>query len=248
MKPGPHPLIGMTRVEWWVENKMMNKIPTFEESIGEINDLLAKRKSKWNLTALGWIDFEDVEQIIRIHIHNKWHKYDSSKLLGPWINQIITNQIKNLVRNYYGNYSRPCLKCPANEGGNLCAIYQKQCGDCPIYKDWENGKKHAYDTKLPVSLNLHEQEVFSLQNDSIDVEKSAENLHARMEQVLKPFEFKVYKCLYIDNLSEEETANIIGYKITDKNKKCGCKHIRNIKKTIIEKVKKALARDEVDIV
>jgi hypothetical protein len=41
-------------------------------------------------------------------------------------------------------------------------------------------KKSAHDTKLPVSLENHTQEVFSLSSDSIDIERTAENLHVKM--------------------------------------------------------------------
>ena len=92
------------------------KKPKFENCIEDINREIAKRRNKWNLTALCWMDFEDVSQILRIHIHKKWHMYDSEKPLGPWVNRIISNQIKNLIRNNYGNFARPCLKCAAAEG------------------------------------------------------------------------------------------------------------------------------------
>ena len=84
---------------------MANKKPTFENCIIEINSEIIKRKNKWNLTAINWMDFNDVSQILRIHIYKKWHLYDSKKPLAPWVNRIISNQIKNLIRNNYGNYS-----------------------------------------------------------------------------------------------------------------------------------------------
>ena len=88
----------------------------FENHIQVIDAEINKRRSKWNLSVLAWMDFQDVAQILRIHIYKKWHLYDQSKPLGPWLNRIISNQIKNLIRNNYGNYCRPCLKCAAAEG------------------------------------------------------------------------------------------------------------------------------------
>lgn len=224
------------------------KKPSFEGSLDEINTEISKRKPKWNLTALSWLDYEDVAQIIRVHIFKKWSKYNPTKPLGPWVNRIISNQIKNLIRNNYGNYSRPCLKCSASEGDDLCAIYVKQCSKCPLYAQWEKTKKRAYDTKLPVPLENHVQEVFSRAEDSIDIEKSSKNLHVRMEAILKPTEWKIYKALYIDNLSEEETATLMGYKTTEKNRTAGYKMIGNIKKSIIKKAKVCIMRGEIDIV
>ena len=76
----------------------------FEDCIESIDSEISKRRGRWNLTALSWMDFDDVAQIIRIHIFKKWHLYDQSKSLAPWINTLISNQIKNLIRNNYGNY------------------------------------------------------------------------------------------------------------------------------------------------
>ena len=118
-----------------------NENPKFDDFIEEINAEIAKRKSKWNLTAISWMDFDDVSQILRIHIYKKWHLYDVKKPLAPWLNRIISNQIKNLIRNNYGNYSRPCLKCDAAEGEDFCKIYEKQCSSCPLYANWEKTKK-----------------------------------------------------------------------------------------------------------
>ena len=81
---------------------------SFENSIAIVDEEIRKRKSKWTLAALAWIDFEDVEQILRIHIYKKWSLYDAQKPLAPWLNIIISNQIKNIIRNNYGNYARPC--------------------------------------------------------------------------------------------------------------------------------------------
>ena len=44
------------------------KKPRFEDFIEPIDKEIRKRKSKWNLTALSWMDFDDVSQILRIHI------------------------------------------------------------------------------------------------------------------------------------------------------------------------------------
>jgi hypothetical protein len=106
---------------------------SFENSIAIVDEEIRKRKSKWTLAALAWIDFEDVEQILRIHIYRKWSLYDAQKPLAPWLNIIISNQIKNIIRNNYGNYARPCLKCAAAEWDDSCSIYGEQCKKCPLY-------------------------------------------------------------------------------------------------------------------
>ena len=219
---------------------------TFEGSINVIDAEIQKRRGKWNLTILAWMDFDDVAQIVRIHIWKKWQMYDQRKPLAPWLNRIISNQIKNLIRNNYGNFSRPCLKCAAAEGENLCSIYGKQCASCPLYANWEKTKKKAHDTKLPVSLENHIQEVSLMEHQTSDLEAAAEKLHMAMMKVLKPFEWNVYKKLYIENMDEEETAKAMGYKTNEKNRSPGYKQLKNVKKTILEKAKKILKDDLID--
>lgn len=221
--------------------------PRFEDFIEDIDTEIAKRKNKWGLNAINWMNFDDVSQILRIHIFKKWHLYDYSKPLGPWLNRLISNQIKNLIRNNYGNYSRPCLKCDAAEGENLCRIYEKQCGSCPLFKNWENTKKSAYDIKIPVPLENHQQEVFSQSEEKIDLQSNIEKIHDKMKETLRPIEWRVYYYLYIENLSEEQAAKKMGYKTSEKNRSPGYKQIKNIQKNIITKVKKLIAAGEIDI-
>jgi len=224
------------------------KKPTFEECVDFINKEISKRRGKWSLTSLHWMDYDDVSQIIRIHINEKWHLYDPDKPLGPWVNRIISNQIKNLIRNNYGNFSRPCLKCVEAEPPDGCKIYEKQCNACPLYAKWEKTKKKAYNIKIPLALDDHIHEVDHIGFDqSIDVEKYADDLHKKMKEILKPNEWSVYKGLFIDNKEEEEVAKELGFKSNEKNRKPGYKQIKNIRKKIIEKVKKYLRKGELDL-
>jgi RNA polymerase sigma factor (sigma-70 family) len=225
---------------------MKNRLK-FEDCIEKINTEINKRRSKWNLTALAWMDFEDVGQILRIHIYKKWNLYNPAKPLSPWINRIISNQIKNLIRNNYGSFSRPCLKCAAAEGGDFCSIYTKQCSSCPLYAHWEKTKKKAFNTKLPLALENHTQEVFNLVTDSSDVEGAVERFHEKIKKFLKPNEWKVYEASYIQNKTLEEIAGIMGYKTTEKNRMPGYKQIKNIQKAILIKAKRIMEKGEIDI-
>jgi len=220
---------------------------SFESKILEINQEIYKRKHKWSLTSLAWMDFSDVSQILRIHIYKKWDMYNQKQPLAPWVNRIVSNQIKNLIRNNYGNYSRPCLKCAAAEQEDGCSIYASQCNKCPLYAKWEKSKKSAYNIRLPVALENHTQEVHNIIEDEIDIEKAAKNIHAKMRQVLKPIEWKFYDLYYIQHKSEEESAKLMGYKTNEKNRKIGYKQVKNLKKSIMIKVKKLLYNGDVDI-
>lgn len=230
------------------KKKAYKKKPTFEESFDFINQEILKRKGKWSLSSLNWMDYEDVSQIIRLHIYEKWHLYDVDKPLGPWLNRIISNQIKNLIRNHYGNFARPCLKCEAQEGEAGCKIYTNQCDACPLYDKWERTKKSAHDIKLPLALEDHSFEIGMIkQNDSSNLQNNIKKLHLKMKEVLKPNEWIVYQTLYVENLDEEEAAEQLGLISNEKNKKPGYKQIQNIKKNIIKKVKESIEKGSIEL-
>jgi hypothetical protein len=219
----------------------------FENCINLINTEIAKRKNKWTLSALNWIDFEDVSQIIRFHIYKKWNLYDECKPILPWINRIISNQIKNLIRNNYGNYARPCLKCAASMGENECKIYGKQDKGCPMFKNWIKTKKNAYDLKMTVSVEDHSYEINNQSAPNYNIQKAAASLHEKMKKTLKPIEWKVYDLLYIQNKSEEYVCRNLGFKYDKKAKTTYNKQLRNIQKAIIKKAKECLNNGEIDI-
>ena len=220
----------------------------FEDCIESIDAEINKRRGRWNLTALSWMDFDDVSQIIRVHIFKKWHLYDQSKSLAPWINTLISNQIKNLIRNNYGNYCRPCLKCAAAESDSLCYIYGTQCSACPLFAQWEKTKKAAYLTKLPTPLESVEHEMENIELSDFDFDTVLKRLNSKLRAVLKPNEWVVYENLYLNNKSEQEVAKILGYKTSEKNRSPGYKQIKNIKKSIITKVKDVIDRGDLDII
>jgi DNA-directed RNA polymerase specialized sigma24 family protein len=220
----------------------------FEDCLEEINVEIAKKRGKWNLTSLAWIDYEDVSQIIRFHIFKKWHLYNPEKKLKPWIRTIISNQLKNLIRNNYTNFTRPCARCAAATASGGCEIYKTQSSDCPLFKNWEKNKKGGMHAKMPLPLENHAQEVYVLSSAPlIDIERASKVLHKKMESILKTHEWKIYKYLYIDFKEETEVAKLMGYKTSEKNRNPGYKQIKNVKKKIINKVKELLDNDEIDI-
>ena len=189
------------------------------------------------------MDFDDVSQILRLHIYKKWHLWDQERALEPWLNRVITNQINNLMRNLYGNFARPCLGCVANQGGDLCSIFEKQCSLCPLYAHWEKHKKSAHDTKLPVPIDIHIQEVYSIPENNSDIFKQVEEIHIKMKKVLSPLQYKVYDLLFIQGKSNEEVAKSMGYKTTEKNRTPGYKQLPNMRKAIINKARKLIEKD-----
>jgi hypothetical protein len=229
---------------------MSENTPTpekFEDNIETIDKEIAKRKHKWTLTSLHWLDFDDISQILRIHIFNKWHLYDHNKPLIPWINTIISHQIKNLIRNNYSNFSRPCLKCAAAEGEDLCSIYGKQCSTCPLYAYWEKNKKDAYSIKIPLSMEYHLNEIHDIQAEDLDIDRISQHIHFYLKKELKPIEYKIYNLLYMQHKSEQEVAKLMDYKTSENGRSPGYKQIKNVKKIIISKVKRGIQNGDIDI-
>ncbi len=225
--------------------KEFKRYETFEDAYLVIDEMLNKRKGKWTLSSISYMDYFDVSQIIRIHLWKKFDQYDRNLPLEPWVSTIISRQMINIRRNHYDTLGRPCLRCAASEGEDLCAIYTKQCNSCPLYAHWEKSKKSAYNINMPLSVENHQQEVYELPNRQDDTEKMEKNLHEIMLRELKPNEAKIYKLLYIQNLSDQETAQKMGY--TKENKNEGCIVIAKIKKVIISKVKQLRINGELDL-
>lgn len=227
--------------------KSKNKKPDFNDCLDIINTEIAKRRYKWSLNSLAWMDFDDVSQIIRIHIYNKWSQYDPERPLQPWLNAVISSQIKNLIRNNYGNYARPCLRCDAAEDNSGCKIYKTQCKACPLYADWLKRKQPAHNIKLPVSIENHTNEVSQISDSPQDITYQISKVHIKMKEILKPLEYKVYEGLFILNEDESVVAGKLGYISNESGRPPGYKQIKNIRKAIIIKVKKCLQNGEIDI-
>lgn len=228
---------------------MNNSPPKFEDCLPIIDVEIAKRRHKWNLTSLAWMDFDDVSQIIRIHIFQKWGQYETSRPLQPWLNSIITNQIRNLIRNHYSNYTRPCIQlhCDAAVGESGCSIYGEQCNSCPLYAKWQKRKQSANHIKIPVSIENHAHEIKQISDDTSDVFRHVDTIHAKMKEILKPIEYQVYKGLFILHQEEDQVAKELGYISNEEGRPPGYKQIKNLRKSIIAKVKKCLANGDIDI-
>jgi DNA-directed RNA polymerase specialized sigma24 family protein len=227
---------------------------SYEDKKDIIDQELNKRQKKWFLNSLAWIDFDDVKQIIRVHLHNKWHLWDQSRPLAPWLNRIISNQLKNILRNYYGNFAKPCLNCPFNQSGvaeedsvGLCGFTESktQCNECPLYAKWEKSKKSAYNVKMPTALDNHSHEIKLPNHDLYLVDNAAKRLHAEMKKKLSEKNYQIYEMLFIKNMSDAEVAEKLGYKTTEKNRKAGYKQIKNLKTKLHQQAKKIIATKDI---
>lgn len=219
---------------------------SYQDLSETIDGELAKRRQNWFLTSVTWIDFDDVCQIIRAHIYKKWDQWDQSRPIKPWLNKIIANQMKNILRNHYSNYARPCLNCPFNLDKEyaLCSFTESGAQDstCPLYKKWENTKKHAYNVKITLALETHLHEVgnFAEKNVTFNIDDATNKLIKELKKQLNSRQFQAFELLFIKNLSDEEVADQMGFKSTETGRKAGYKQIKNLKKLLKEKATKIL--------
>lgn len=220
----------------------------FELHYKEIEGEIEKRRRKWQLKGVMMFDFDDVKYIVLAHIYKKLHLYDENQPLLNWVNTITTNQIYNILRNNYYSHSRPCLQCACSLPDNGCELFAEQCSVCPIYKKWEQTKKSANDIRMALPAENHSLEIYDIPNSHYDITTQIEEMHTKMKKCLKPFEYKIYDCLFIQNLSEEQTAKALGYSSKEKWRKPGYNSISKAKKIIIEKARKITENGEIDMI
>lgn len=214
---------------------------TFEDFIPELEILLNKRRHKWTLVGIQWMDFDDVKQQIMVHIFRKFEQFDQTQPFSPWAATIVSNQMKNMQRNLYYSCARPCVQnCAFNEGSDSCGYTKsgKQDSSCPLFKKWELKKKSAYDLRLPLPQCNHENEVFEMPTSETNLEKGIENFHKKMLEVLKPIEKRIYDLLFVQKLSEEDAAKAMNYTTNERGRSAGYNNFIRAKKKIIEKAKK----------
>ena len=234
---------------------MNRKKKNFEDMYEIINQVIKKRRNKWKLKAITWFDFEDIEQVIKLHIYKKWHLWDQSRAIEPWVNRIVTNQIRNIIRNNYTSFARPCLSCPFNqnkEGDSgiemSCGFTTsgKQCNECPLYAKWEKVKKAAYDVKMTVSLENHKNYFMNCESSiSYDYKNAESKLHGLMKNNLGDKHFFIYKMFFIDNLSDDQVAQVLKFKTNEKGRKAGYKQIKNLKKMLYVKAQLLLKENDI---
>jgi RNA polymerase sigma factor (sigma-70 family) len=221
----------------------------YEDRVADIDELLQKHRVKWRLDAIAWMDYDDVCQIIRLHIFKKWHLWDQSRSFKPWVATLIANQIRNLVRNNYFNYARPCLRCPHNMGSDGCNLTKSgtQDSSCEIFAKWQKKKETAYNLKLPVQM---ESAAFCMSEDQIiteeDFEEGAKKLHKLVMDQLGIKHREIYFMLFIENKTDEEVADRFGFKEdTCKRKKARYKQIANLRKKFYELATETIKNNDV---
>jgi len=222
----------------------------YQDKIDIINEEIRKRKNKWFLDSIPWISFEDVEQIIRLHIYHKWDQWDQKRELKPWINKIITNQFKNILRNFYLNFAKPCSSCPFDTsiaGENFCSHTKSglQDSSCPLYAKWEKSKKGAHDVKIPLRLDAQEYESSIFKSENFNLELAIKKVDKFLKIELSDKHYEIFHMLFIQNKTEEEVAKYLGYKSNEKGRTAGYKQIKNMRKFFKEKVIKIIKNKDI---
>jgi hypothetical protein len=218
-------------------NSLMKKRSkyTYEDFSDVIDLAIKKQRSKWRLNAVKWFDFQDVEQIIKTHIAKKWHMWDQTRPLEPWIGRIISNQLRNLIRNHYGNYVKPCTNCKFAHG-DFCnhTASKKQDTSCELYAKWAKFKKSGLELKIPFSTEDFHTEVNNQRYTDFDFDTSLKRLDIYMEIKLSETHYIAYRMLYFEDKNEEDVAKFMGYKISPQKKKLGYRQVKNLKKKFLE--------------
>jgi hypothetical protein len=219
---------------------------TYEDFSDIIDAAIKRQQFKWRLKAVKWFDFEDVEQVIKLHIAKKWHMWDQERPLEPWIGRIISNQIRNLVRNHYGNYIKPCSNCKFARGDDCSAtLSKKQDSSCSIYAKWEKSKKTGLELKIPLSTEDFVKEVRGREYTDFDFDGSLAKLDVQMKIKLTPNHYIAYRMLYFEEKTEEDVARFMGYKISPQKKKLGYRQVKNLKKKFLETAMEILEQQDI---
>lgn len=219
---------------------------SYEDKFPIIEKEIRKRKNKWQLSILRHMSFEDVEQILKLHIWKKWHLWDQTRRLEPWISRVCSHQLMNLFRNLYTNYARPCVQCKHSLGEEGCEITPsgEQCQECPLYAKWCKSKKNGYHIKMPLELENHAQEVNNRVDDNINYKENFRRLHIELEKVLSAFQMTAFNLLFIEQKDDNEAAQILGIKDDPKAKTSRRKQISSIKEELRGIVKKILKESD----
>ena len=219
----------------------------FEDKIDDIDTLLLKMRNKWRLDSIQWMDYDDVSQLIRRHIWLKWELWDQKRSFQPWCRTVITNQIRNLIRNNYSSFARPCLNCPYNMGNDACRLTESQNQDtsCADFAKWKKKKAHIYNLKITVPIEDRVLSDTRELHDEFDFEDSAASLHVLVLEQLSDRQKDIYNMLYIDHLDDDLIAELMGFTPDVKKKGSRYKQFNNLKKKFANIAKTVLESNDI---
>lgn len=207
---------------------------TFEDCYDQIVDLIKKKRKKWILNDLGHMSYEDVSQKVLIQVFEKWHLYDQSKELQPWLNKVIDNRMQNIYRDEYGMYARPCIGCVHNQGDELCSFTpsNRQCGECVNYKKWQVEKQRGFEIKLP---EVYDENIHDSIDDSNIQNYNVNKIHDQIINLLNGSDKKLYKLIFIENQKPKQVSKAMNYKQSESSANAYIKkHENRLRKLIMD--------------
>lgn len=217
---------------------------TFEDKISVINSEIDKKRERWKFNFIHDIDYDDVRQIILIHIHKKWDQWEQNRPLEPWLSKTITNQINNMIRNTFGKLAPPCYGCPFNTGGDACLFCSSgvKTSECVPFGKWEKTKKSGYNMRMAVSMSSDDFcEKHEPQSQTSQTELVFDDFHKKLQPLLSDRCREVYRMIYMEGKTDEDVAKRFNFVTNEKNRKPGYRQIANMKREIISTAKKHLS-------
>lgn len=212
-----------------------------------------KRRGKWQLDSLHFVTWDDIRQVLLLHVVRKIHLWKPEiKPLPNYLHGLLGNRIKNIIRDYYGNAQNPCVRCVHNTGGERCAVFKTQNNSsCSLFSKWNISKRYKLEIAFALSQDAEipgeeysslKHELTSRECNFLDFEIKIPEFNSLLKAKLRPLEWKAYTYLFIDHLSDIQTAKQLGYDTTGGKSSGGYKNILKIK-TKIYKVSVEIVKD-----
>ena len=227
----------------------------FEDVEPIIDDILEKNRSKWKLNAVKWNDFDDVKQDVKIHIYQKFHKWDQKREFAPWCSTVIHNQIQNKKRNLWRNHEKPCSDCYFNKGMGACSFTSsgEQCSECPQFYHWSKKKKNAYEIKTATSVETDEGEIPFGSPVEVDCEAFIQKLDFILQRdlakdLIDNTTYRIFQLTWVEKLDDKEVARQMGYKSKEKDRNPGYRTLATHRKIVHERAKEILAVEDYNFI
>lgn len=234
----------------------MDTTQFFNEHYEEFKVLVGKRRHKWRATSI--MEWEDLESRLLTRIFRQLSHYDETRPLDRWANRLVSNEIRNVLRDKIYKDARPCVSGQApgfNMGssygrGCACALANggcswtksgKQDSSCKFMKAWEQKKQAKFAISTPLSIENHFNESQSMPDDFFDIEAAKTVIDQNIQRRLTKDEYRVYVFMYVQHLSIEEAAKQMGFKKRDENDQKGYMHVRTASLVIKEVVKQIIS-------
>ena len=225
---------------------LMIKVKTYEDCQEEIDSILSSKRSFWTLDSISQVGYDDVSQIIRIHIFTKFDQWNQTLPFSPWAASLINRQIINLKKKFYGRLAPPCQTCEFNIGGGQCSFTKSggKTSECSKFAKWEVSKGVGYNMLLAESTDKAydsdpegESRITLESKESPDYAAASDRLHQLVMTGLTPKMQKLYRWLYIEHRSDEFISEAMKFKTSEEGKLPGYRQITNIKKVLINRAK-----------